>query len=231
MSFYGSRALSRFGHTGGAFAGYEIFLGGPEFQGGDSFNVFFDDGTSRWAEGNKAYNLTYARPSVAIVNQAGKVWAAIEASGDPAALAYKAQMQAKMEALTRSIDQLAASRDIFGYSQQVSVSLVNRLKELKALVQQVAAYKAPVPAKLELPSAEEALARAAAAQGAGGKPSSAGVTQATQSGQQGVVADEPTPWLLYAGIGLGAVALLGGLAVLVRRPSGQMRGNRRRRRR
>lgn len=219
MSIYSSRHVGRFGAFGAAFGGLEVFSGGPSFEGGDSYNIFFDSGASRWAEGAKAYGITWAPPSTSIIRAAGQVWANIDAVGSEADLAFKEKTAAEMNRLTKSIDQLAGSHDVFGYNQAVTTQLMARMKELKTSVQRVAAYQVTpteAPPALTRPSSSSSGAATAAGGGRGGLPMVGGL----DSGG--------FPWL-YVGLGVGALALLGGGYVLLK-PS-KMSGYRRRRRR
>lgn len=218
MSIYSSRQVGRFGAFGSAFGGLEVFSGGPSFEGGDSYNIFFDSGASRWAEGAKAYGITWAPPSTSIIRAAGQVWANIDAVGSEADVAFKEKTAAEMARLTKSIDQLAGSHDVFGYNQSVTTQLAARMKELKTSVQRVAAYQVtPTEAPPALTTRPSSSSGAATAAGRGSDLPTVGGLD-----------DGGFPWL-YVGLGVGALLLLGGGYVLLK-PS-KMSGYRRRRRR
>jgi hypothetical protein len=123
----------------------EIFPGGPHFGGGDTYKIFFDDGTSAWARGAEAYGLSWTKPSNALITTVGNVWTALSISDNPSDQAFMIRMKAELKTLAASVDQLAGVHDIFGYTQQVTSQLISRMTELKRKLQTVASYKPQPP--------------------------------------------------------------------------------------
>lgn len=233
MSIYGSRQLARYGHMGnalGAFGGIEIFSGGPQFTGSDSYNTFFADPKSNYAQNPAVKAAGYVALSNAIINKAGQVWASIDASANPDDAAWKDMMAAKMAKQISSIEPLAATHDLFGnYPTNITGQLLNAHKQLQASVKAVAAYQLkPQPA----PSADPITptsSRNASSAGTANRNSSDPHWDTT-SGGAGAQHGAKDNTLLYVGLAAGAVLLLaGGIFVAKRRSS--VAGYRRRSRR
>lgn len=232
MSLYGSRQLARYGHMGNAlsaFGGIEIFGGGPQFTGPDSYNVFFADPNSAWAQNPAVKSLGYTALSNAVINRASQVWQSISASQNPDDATWKDQMMAKMTSQVSSIEPLAATHDIFGnYPTNITNQLINAMKQLQASVKAVAAYQLkPQPAPSADPLATTSSRNASSAGTASRSPTDP--RWDTTSGGAGVQGTEDNT-LLYVGLAAGAVVLLAGGIFLAKRRS-SVSGYRRRSRR
>lgn len=233
MSLYRNRAIAYHGYMGSAFgilpeilavmsktggAPPELFPGGPSFVGWDDAPIFYGTNAG-FLQGAASIGYVFTPPSDATVRAAASTWAQLQSPVSPADDAFKAKTNADLNLYLKSFSNAVANHSGFGYSQDAQKRVVEYANQLKRLVTSIAMYR-PTPAPVvptDLPAVVVSPTGAAAASTAGGAVGPGTVVSGT-------------PWLLYAGIGLGVVALLGGAFALTRR-RGRVAGFRRRRRR
>lgn len=226
MSFYGSRALGRYGSgMMGAFgiSGRAIFPNAPAgFQGSDTPDVWL--GNNSGFSGNGFIAL-----SQPLLNQAGDVWLALQNSTAPADINFASTMAPKLTAQAAAVDQAVGDHSILGYSASATQTALNALRQLQASVRQIAAWQVspnPAPSITATPSATAGTI----SQGVTAYPSTTSGSSMTVLGSsQGAATAAPGSdnTLLYVSLAIGAVVLLGGGLYIRKRRS--MAGYRRRR--
>jgi hypothetical protein len=233
MSLYSSRALSAFGHMGQAFGagGQNVIFGPFAFTAPFSYRDFM--GTEHFLGKVKTYTpLTWQPPTTVVLSRAGQVWAVWEAAADAGSAAATKFIQTNSQKLNEFIarvDPLAYQQDMFGnFPVDTDLQRYEIFRLIKALVLTVAnsgtaataAYNAVAGgtggSTSDLPDLSQRSSGMTA--GGGGLPTAGGVK-----------AEEETPWLLYAGLGVGGLVLVGGLFFLMK-PKAKVAGYRRRRR-
>lgn len=232
MSIYSSRQLGRFGHMGnalGAFGGggIAVFPGGPSFAGSDTPDVWF--GTNpNWNQAG--FNAL----SSGVLNQAGVAWAALQNAIADKDIAFLDSMKQALSNQMKDVDTYVGAHSVLGYTQTAVDQGLNALKQLQTSVRKIAAYRVFVPppdAAVTPPgSALSPSTSSIPANSSAGSASRGGlpVPGDGTSGSGGPQASSDNT-MLYVGLGVGAVALLGGAFVLLKKRSSSVAGYRRRR--
>ncbi len=236
MSMHKSRAISHYGYFGnalGAFgaSAFDLFTGGPGFQGADTFNNW--TGQSRWAISADVASIGYTPLSAAVLNQASKSWIALDSSINPADAEWKDSKLAEMKALIASADALAANHSITGdYNRSTTAALINAFKQLQTIIRQIAVRKVTAMPPDSAGGVNDFSTPAPNNPGAVNRNPS-GVPGDMTSGSAAATAEGGTSPLVYVGVAVGGLALLGGLYVIIRRRSSgkKLSGYRRKRRR
>jgi hypothetical protein len=209
MSFYTSHA--RLGAYGAA--GFEVFPGGPSFQERWSLDDF-TGASAGWLSSYNVQQTGYVPPSQGLLRAASAIWAQVNASIDPADLAFADKISTQMHTLVGTIDNYTTQHTSGTRSPSIENARVDAMKQLQKLIRQIAAYH-PSTASLTIPT------------------STSVPLTSTQSGQTGSKApaapDSGSNTMLYVGLGLGAVVLIGGALALRKKSS--MSGYKKRRRR
>lgn len=249
MSFYGNRALGRpmgvFSAFGGG--GREIF--GP-FSFSESWSSDDFEGIAQFNQAVKPYldqvnrkDLQWSPLSSTIITAASAAWSSFKNAadaGDASSAAYMANITGQMNDLIARGDALSLQGTLGHRSEAVEVSRYDVFNQIQTLVKQVAAQKAKAAAAVAAANAAANYVPPAPVQ-----TSSAGMPQTTsniiQNPQQNPInpigstygastADTGDNTLLYVGLGVGALALIGGV-LMFKKKSPAVAGYRRRSRR
>lgn len=211
-----------------AGAGPELFPGGPAFVGGSDQGVFYGTDTG-FTAGAKNQGYTWVPADSSLRTKAANKWAELS---DPNIsekdLAWKQAMQRKLDTLLNSFYQAVGNHSIMGYSADATQQIIYVGDQLKAALRQLVAYRV-TPTVLEQSVAASTTAPAAPDSAMPVNQSSA-IYPSTTSGAMTVAGDEDNT-RTYVFLGIGALALVGGLLLMRRKSSGSMSGYRRRRRR
>ena len=227
MSFYGSRALGQFGlGVMGAFGdgGRPIFPGGPGFLGTDTPEAWTSTYSGWTGHG-------YVPPSQGVLNAAGAVWQALQNATAPSDVAFLQSMQDTLAAQIKEADAAVGDHSGFGYTDAATKRGVNALNMLKASVNAIAShqvlpnpsppvYASPQPVAQIGPTGSQTYQSTTSGGGTTLLGGQAAATGAPAGGDN---------TMLYIGLGVGAVVLIGGMLYLRKRRS-SVAGYRRRRR-
>lgn len=230
MSIYGSRQLGRYGHMGNALAafgggGVSVFPGGPSFGGSDTPDVWF--GTNpNWNQAG------FTALSSGVINQAGKNWVALGNAISDADMAFLDTMKSTLAQQIKEVDNWVGAHSVLGYTQTAVDQGLNALRQLQTSVRKIAAYRVapPAPAQVDSPSPLTQSLPLDLTASKGGINPSYPTNDATSGGSVPVVGGSSDNTLLYVGLGVGALVLLGGGFFLLKKPRA-VAGYRRRRRR
>jgi hypothetical protein len=220
MSLFSSRALSSYGYLGLAFGegGQNVLFGPFAFSAPYSYRDFM--GTEHFLGKVKQYTpLTWSPPSTVILSRAAQVWAVWQAAADagsPTAVTFVKNTTQKLNEFIARVDPLAYQQDMFGnFPVDTDLQRYELFRLIKDRVLAVAnssaaataAYNAVMPSGGSSSSDLPDLTKSASTAGGGTAGGAAGGAAATDN------------TLLYAGLGLGAVALLAGVVYLSKRRS------------
>ncbi len=251
MSFYGSVSLSRMGGVFGAFGDGRVIFGPFKFTEAWSSDDFenpqqFVNWVKPFLDQVNRKDLTYDSPTPAILNKASTAWAqwlaAVDA-GSATAQSYVDSITAQMKDLIARADALTLEGGGGNKGHRSEVSEVGRYDTFNLIVKIV---------KKVAGSASQATAALNAAVAAGVPPiettsagipnDGAGTVNRSASGVPGDITSGANKYastatggdntMLYVGLGVGALVLIGGvLYVRSKRSSPAVAGYRRRSRR
>lgn len=207
-----------YGYSRFAGAAPELFPGGPAFIGGSDQGVFYGSDTG-FIQGAKNQGVTWVPATSSLRTQAANKWLELsspDVSGKDAA--FKASMAQKLETLLNSFYGAVGNHSIMGYSVDATQQIVYIGDQIKAALRQLVAYRVtptvleeslPAHDSASIPNGSAVTVREGSAVSVGGDASSS----------------SPVP---YIALGVGAIALVGGV-LLLRRKSSSTAGYRRRR--
>lgn len=234
MSMYGSRAVGSYGAFGQAFSGFggaalELFSGGPSFVGPDDPGIFLGTNTG-FIQGAAGIGYKWIPPTDAFMTSVGNAWFTITQSQNPNDAAFITSTTAHLNTLLASFSGQVANHSTLGYSQSAQQMVVSYANQIKAVLTAILAYQiGPQPAPPTLPQTY-LPPTGTVSQGA----TAAGTWDTTSGGlatSTGADTAAPDNTLLYVGLGIGAIVLVGGGIFLVkRRRSASVAGYRRSRR-
>lgn len=239
MNFYGSRTMRR---TLGAFS---AFAGGGrnifgDFAFAESWSSDDFESSSQFNNWVKPYldqvgrkDLTWEPPSTTTRTRASKAWSlwkAAQEAGSAQADAYVNDIKSQMGVLVARADSLSLAASLGHRSEDVEVQRYDTFNEIKRIVTKVANSSTQAQSALDAANTAPPVLPSA------GTPSQSGSQLPTQhasadtavtAGDYGVRSGGSNT-LLYAGLGVGALVLVG--AVLMMRKRSSVAGYRRRRR-
>ena len=245
MSIYSSRAL---GSTGviGAFNGGGRSIFGPftfaESWSSDDFGT--DAHFNQWVKPNldqvDRKGMSYDPPSSSILTRASAAWSAWKAAQDLGVVeadTYIANTTSQMKSLIARADELSLTTKgwpfVASREEKIEVQRYDVFAQIVSLIKKVAGSKA----KADAYAAAATAAGAVASPGAPDMPTAGsvtlrptGVSADTTSGtgkNRSMATAAPSNMMLYVGLGVGAVVLIGG-ALYVKRRKASMAGYRRR---
>lgn len=238
MSFYGSRALGRASFSAFGAAGRSIF--GPFVFAGDwSSNDFnsisqFNSKVKPGLASENRQDLTWTPPSPALITQANNAWISWQSAADagsPDASTYITNITNQMIALITTADSLTDVHDVVGNRpMSVDIQRYDTFNQIVKLMKTVATSQAAANAAVAaLPAtaiqpmvASPPMSSGTSSQGSSGLPNSG-------SGSTPPPAEDNT--VLYLGLGVGGLVLLGGAYLLLTpKKAAAVSGYRRRRR-
>lgn len=213
MSVYSSRALGSHG-VFGAFGGSnpEVFSGGPSFVGPDDSAIFLGTNTG-FIQGAAGIGYRWVPPTDSFLTQVSSQWFNIGQSQNPADLAWQATTLAHLNTLLTSFSSQVGNHSGYGYSQDAQKQVVSYANQIKTVLTSILAYQIqPQPAPVAQPTYLPVVSTVS--QGATGVPGD--ITSGAQQADTAAATDNTT---LYIALGVGALALVGGVIFIVKRRS------------
>lgn len=255
-AFYGSHAISRWGTFGAAFGAGGRAIFGP-FSFAESWSSDDFESNNQFTQWVKPYlsqvnrkDLSWDPPTPAVLSRAGANWSLWKSAADAeAAAGGAADATNYIASITSQMNDLISRADAFSVddltdgsghrSESVEVSRYDVFNQIKAIVNKVAASAATATTALNnanlLMNTSQLPASTIPPTGAATYPST--TSPAYYSPSTGASSQASTAagagsdnTLLYIGLGVGAVALLGGGLFVFRKKKAAVAGYRRRHR-